>query len=125
MKKKRIILGALAAVLVVGPAMAHHSAAMFDAKKSVTLVGTIKEFQFTNPHSWVQIIVPDANGKQVEWSIEWGGVSGLYKQGIRKTSLKPGDQVTIIGHPLQNGNPSASMSSITDAKGMPIGQSQR
>jgi hypothetical protein len=98
---------------------------MFDAGKSVTLVGTIKEFQFTNPHSWVQVLVPDASGKPVEWSIEWGGVSALYRQGIRKASLKPGDRVTIIGHPLRNGNFSASMTSVTGADGMPIGQTPR
>jgi len=125
MKTKSIILASLAVMVAAGPAMAHHSAAMFDAGKSVTLVGTIKEFQFTNPHSWVQVLVPDASGKPVEWSIEWGGVSALYRQGIRKASLKPGDRVTIIGHPLRNGNFSASMTSVTGADGMPIGQAPR
>ena len=125
MKTKSIILASLAVMVAAGPAMAHHSAAMFDAGKSVTLVGTIKEFQFTNPHSWVQVLVPDASGKPVEWSIEWGGVSALYRQGIRKASLKPGDRVTIIGQPLRNGNFSASMTSVTGADGMPIGQTPR
>ena len=122
MKTRLLILAGVAAAVAAGPAMAHHSGAMFDASKNVTLVGTIKEFQFTNPHSWVQIVVPDANGKPVEWSIEWGGVSSLYRQGIRKDSLKPGDKVTIVGHPLYNGNPSANMGSITAADGKPIGK---
>ena len=121
MKTKLLILAGLGVALAAGPASAHHSGAMFDSTKTVTLAGTIKEFQFTNPHSWVQIMVPDATGKPVEWSIEWGGVSGLYKQGIRASSLKPGDKVTIVGSPLRNGNPGANMRSITGADGKPIG----
>ena len=113
--------GALAATVAVAPISAHHSGAMVDSNKEVTLVGTVKEFQFTNPHSWIQLNVPDASGKVTEWSIEWGGVSGLYKQGVRAQSLKPGDKVTIVAHPLKNGNSGATVRSVTDAEGKPVG----
>jgi hypothetical protein len=121
MKAKLLILAGTLAALTASSAMAHHSGAMFDSTKDVTLQGTIKEFQWTNPHSWIQLNVPDAAGKPVEWSIEWGGVSGLYKQGVRASSLKPGDKVTIVGHPLKNGAAGATVKSITGADGKPVG----
>jgi hypothetical protein len=121
MKTKLAILVAAATALAAGSAWAHHSAAMFDSSKQVTLGGTVKEFQFTNPHSWIQIYVPDAAGKPVEWSVEWGGVSGLYKQGVRASSIKPGDKLTIVGHPLRNGNPGATVMSVANAAGHPVG----
>jgi hypothetical protein len=125
MKTKILVTAGAACVLAVsvaGPALAHHSAAMFDSSKQVTLVGTVKQFQWTNPHSWIQLYVPDATGKPVEWSLEWQGVSGLYKQGVRASSLKPGDKVTIVGSPLRNGNPGANVRSIIGPDGQPIGR---
>jgi hypothetical protein len=120
-KTKLLTLAGAGLALVAAPAFAHHSGAMFDANKEVTLQGTVKEFQFTNPHSWVQLNVADASGKVTEWSIEWGGVSGLYKQGVRPSSLKPGDKITIVAHPLKNGNPGGEARSITGADGKPVG----
>jgi hypothetical protein len=64
---------AIAASLAIGvPLSAHHSNAGFSTDKMIELTGTIKEFQFTNPHTWIQVIVEDAKGAKVEWSIEWG-----------------------------------------------------
>jgi hypothetical protein len=117
MKTKLVILAGVAAALSTGPASAHHSAAMFDAQKEVTLVGTVKEFQFTNPHSWIQLNVADATGKTVEWSLETGGVSSLYKRGVRASSLKPGDKITVVAHPLKNGNAGGNVRSVTTAEG--------
>ena len=124
MKTKLLVMAGVAAALVAAPAFAHHSGAMFDSNKEITLQGTIKEFQWTNPHSWIQVNVADPAGKVTEWSIEWGGVSGLYQQGVRATSLKPGDKVTMVVHPLKNGNPGATVKSITGADGKPIGGRQ-
>jgi hypothetical protein len=120
MKMKIVVLAAAGAALAASPALAHHSAAMFDAAKQVTLVGTVKEFQFTNPHSWIQLNVPDATGKMVEWSLETGGVSSLYKRGVRASSLKPGDKVTVVAHPLKNGNPGANVRAVTTAEGKQV-----
>jgi hypothetical protein len=124
MKTKLLALAGAAAVMAAGPAFAHHSGAMFDANKEVTLQGTVKDFQWTNPHSWIQLNVPAVDGKVTEWSIEWGGVSGLYKQGVRKTSLKPGDKVTVVVNPLKNGNAGGMARKITDADGKQIGGRQ-
>ncbi len=76
---------------------------MFDNEKEMTLEGTIKEFQWTNPHTWTQVLVKDASGKEVEWSIEGGSPNSLSRAGWKRTSIKPGDQATLVIHPLKNG----------------------
>ena len=120
-RKAALVAGAL--VLGASPALAHHSAAMFDATKEVTLQGTVKEFQWTNPHTWVQLNVADGSGKVVEWSIEGGGPSALYRRGWRATSLKPGDKITVVVNPLRNGAPGGNMRSVTMADGRKLGES--
>jgi hypothetical protein len=99
-------LGAAAAVLALaaGPALAHHSGAMFDRTKQVDLKGTIKEFQWTNPHSWIQIEAPNAQGKMEEWSVEGGSPNTLARQGWRPGTFKPGDKVTIRVGPMKDGS---------------------
>ena len=94
-------------------ASAHHSFAMFDNSKSVTLEGTIKEFQWSNPHIWVQVLVKDLDGNEVEWSVEGGSPNGLARQGWKRNSLKPGDRTSIVIHPLKDGNPGGSLQAIT------------
>lgn len=109
-KNLMALMGVAVASLTAAPAMAHHSFAMFDNQKSVTLEGTVKGFQWTNPHSWVQFVVKDpATGKDVEWSIEGGSPSGLARQGWKRTSLKPGDRAEIIIHPLKDGSNGGSL----------------
>jgi len=78
--------GVLFALCTV-PGAAHHSAAMFDSQKSLTLLGTIKEFQWVNPHCWIQLLVPEQNGT-VEWSIEMGSPSQIYGSGWRPSTLQ-------------------------------------
>ena len=111
--KTLIAAGVAAGCLSAAPAMAHHSFAMFDNTKSVTLEGTVKEFQWTNPHSWVQLMVKDASGKEVEWSVEGGSPNGLARQGWKRTSLKPGDKASIVIHPLKDGTTGGSLVSAT------------
>jgi hypothetical protein len=120
MKAKLTILAAAGAVLAAAPAQAHHSGAMFDSTKQVTLEGTVKQFQFTNPHSWIQLNVPESGGKVTEWSLETGGVSGLYKRGIRASTLKPGDKITVVVNPLKNGNAGGAVRTVTGADGKVI-----
>jgi Family of unknown function (DUF6152) len=86
------------------PASAHHSFAMFDAEKSVTLEGTIKEFQWTNPHSWIFLTVSNAQGKSEQWAIELGGPAALARQGWVATTLTPGMKVKTMIHPLRDGS---------------------
>jgi hypothetical protein len=84
-----------------GSAAAHHSFAMFDMQKEVTLQGAVKEFQWTNPHAWIQLMVKDADGKEVEWAIECQAVSGMQRVGWTRRTLKVGDLISVGIHPLK------------------------
>lgn len=113
---RRISVGAwmgLVALLTAGTAAAHHSAAMFDRDKQVSLTGTIVQFEWTNPHSWIQIDVPNDSGGTDRWSVECNSPNNLVRQGWKSTSLKPGDKVTIVIHPLRNGDKGGSFLSVT------------
>lgn len=91
-------------------ALAHHSFAMFDRDKRVKLSGTVKEFQFTNPHVWVQVVVADPKtGKQVEWGIESLSVSNLKRTGWNRNSLKAGDKVVMTINPMISGKPGGAL----------------
>lgn len=90
------------------PAVAHHSFAMFDSTHEIWVEGTIKEFQWTNPHTWIQVTVTGADGKPVEWSLEGGSPSILSRNGWKRTALQPGDKVRILLYPLKTGEPGGS-----------------
>jgi hypothetical protein len=92
-------------VLVFTPslALAHHSSAIFDVTKSVTLAGTVKAYQWSNPHCWIQVLVP-SRGTVAEWSVEMGSPSQLYRRGWRPGTLKFGDKVTVVIHPIKDGS---------------------
>ncbi len=84
---------------------AHHSqAAQYDTSKQVRIEGTLVQFQFRNPHTFIQIEAPDETGKLVRWSIEWGGVGQLNGQGVTRTTLKYGDPVIITANPSRTPN---------------------
>ncbi len=104
-------------LLIPAPASAHHSAAMFDHDKKVSLTGTIVQFGWTNPHSWISIDVPNENGGTDRWSVECNSPNNLARQGWKSTSLKPGDKVTVVIHPLRNGDKGGSFLSVTFADG--------
>ena len=105
-----------ACAMVMSPCLAHHSAAMFDATRSVTLAGTVQGFQWSNPHCWIEILVP-STGAAVEWSVEMGSPSQLYRLGWRPGTLKSGDKVTIVVHPTRDGTHGGEFVSGTDASG--------
>ena len=114
---------ATAAVLVgfSGSVTAHHSFAMFDQTQEKTLVGTIKEVQWTNPHIWVQVMVKNASsGQLVEWSIEGASPNALSRQGWKRSSLKAGDAVEVVIHPLKNGDNGGSLIRVS-VDGKPVG----
>ncbi len=89
-------------------AVAHHSGAMFDPKKDVTLTGTVKTFQYTNPHSWLLVDVKGKDGKVTTWGFEAEGPSTLLRAGIRKSDLPAGTEIEIVGHPMRDGRPAAT-----------------
>ena len=117
---KRLVAVSIAALSAAGlaaPALAHHSGSMFDPTKTVTIEGTVKEFQYTNPHSWLEVVVMGADGKATEWGFESEGPSTLLRAGIKAKSFMPGDKVTVQGHPMKDGRTAGSLMSVTKADG--------
>ena len=92
-----------AGVLEAQPASAHHSFAMFDRTKTAEVAGTIKAFQWTNPHVWIQVMAPDASGKTVEWGFECNAPRSLTQAGWSRHTFKEGDKVTVVYNPLRAG----------------------
>jgi Family of unknown function (DUF6152) len=104
MNLKVVGLTAIAAATFTAPALAHHSFAMFDAQETVTLQGTVKEFEWVNPHSWLRFMVNDEKtGKLVQWAIELSSPGRLVTMGMRADSVKAGDAVSVTFHPMKDG----------------------
>ena len=106
-------LAAVAVLALAVPASAHHSFAMFDADKTVKIEGTVKEFQWTNPHSWILLNVANAQGGQDQWAIEMGAPGGLARQGWVPKTLTPGMKVTAVIHPLKDGTHGGQFMAVT------------
>jgi hypothetical protein len=120
LKTRRQLLGGVIALCLTLPVAAHHSGAMFNDNESVTLTGTVKAFQWTNPHCWIQVLVPDKNG-DVEWSVEMGAPVELFRGGWRPATLKAGDRITVVIHPLRDSTTKGGLYvSATRADGNPI-----
>jgi hypothetical protein len=116
------VLAALALLLPAVGASAHHSDAMFDRDQVRELSGTVKEFQFTNPHTWVQLNVEDDGGKTVEWSLEWGSPNQLGRQGIRPSTFAAGTEVTIRTNPMRDGTPGGAFIGARFSDGTTVGR---
>jgi hypothetical protein len=116
----RLACGMALACLAQG-AGAHHSFASYDRAKNLTLMGTVKDFQWTNPHAWIQVLVPDGQGKTVEWGVECGSPNMMARTGWKKTTLAPGAPVTVVVNPLLDGRPNGSLVAITLADGTKLG----
>jgi hypothetical protein len=109
------------AIVYSGGVNAHHSSAMFDSSKTLKLEGTVRELQWTNPHSFIQVLVP-TSGKTVEWSVEMASPAQLYRSGWRPSTLKPGQKITLTIHPVRDAKvPAGLLVTVTDADGKPIG----
>ena len=114
MKFKTLGLMSLVVAMSAGPASAHHSFAMFDGQKMITLEGTIKEFLWTYPHAWIVMMVPGAEGGPAkQWSLELPGPAGLANKGWLPKSLTPGMKVVAVAHPLKNGEAGGAGVEIT------------
>jgi hypothetical protein len=111
--------GALAATcaalgaVVWGTALAHHSFSMFDMKATKTITGTVKQFEWTNPHTWLWIYVANEKGDMEQWGIEGMSPNFLGRRGWSKNTLKPGDKVTLDIHPLRNGEHGGTFLNVT------------
>lgn len=110
----RAILGFVSASLLLGasPATAHHSFALFDVTKSVTLEGTVKQFEWTNPHSWIHLVVLGANNQAEEWLVELPASAMLAREGWNKNYLKTGERISVRINPLKNGMKGGSLQSF-------------
>lgn len=106
---------------VASAAWGHHSFAMFDLEKQVTVEGTVKEFQWTNPHCWLQVMVPDGKGGTQEWSFEMGAMGMLARTGWKSSTVKPNDKVTVLMNPLKSGAPSGRLLKVTLPDGRVMG----
>jgi hypothetical protein len=115
--KRLLAVLALLAAAVGPPALAHHSFAVFDRTRQLSVSGVVKDFQWTNPHSWIQLIVTDKAGSAQEWSLEGGSPSILVRNGWKRTSLAPGDRVTVLIYPLKTGEPGGSFLEVHKADG--------
>jgi hypothetical protein len=116
-----VLLALVAAIwvavrLFAGPAQAHHSFAMFDRARPIEIAGTVREFQWVNPHTWIQIDVPGTGGL-TEWSIEGRSPNVLARRGWTRNSVRPGDRVTLTIYPLLNGNPGGAIITVKFADG--------
>lgn len=96
-----------------GPVLAHHSFTMFDMTKRLTLVGTVTSFEWTNPHSYIEVDVPDEKGALKHWSIELGSPSILMQSGWKFNVIKPGEKVTLIINPMKSGQAGGFLSTVT------------
>ncbi|MEO6341403.1 MAG: DUF6152 family protein [Caulobacteraceae bacterium] len=122
MRKSVFAVAAVGVALVAAPALAHHSVAMFDMKKDVVITGVVKEFQYTNPHSWLYVVGADETGKEGEWGFEGEGPSTLLRSGIKKSSVATGEKVVVKGHPMRDGRTAAALVSITKTSGEVLSQ---
>ncbi len=101
------IAGFIAVTVVVfaAQAQAHHSFAMFDQEKTITVSGTLKEFEFTNPHCWLHVTAVDpVTNRTVDWTFEMGSTGQIAAQGWKADTVKPGDKITIMAHPMKDGS---------------------
>ncbi len=86
---------------------------MFDQSKQLVLKGTIREFQWTNPHAWIHLDVPNPDGVNDTWQVELNSPNNLKRQGWKSSSVKAGDQVTLVLNPLKDGSKGGLFVSVT------------
>jgi hypothetical protein len=116
--QKRIgSLAAAVALVIASPAWSHHSHAMFDSTKDVTVTGTVTAYVFRNPHVFLYIAIPGANGEMVNYSIEMSNIPNMIRRGIGQATFKPGDRITAKVHPLRDGRPGGNYVTIVAADG--------
>lgn len=117
MRLRSGILTGIALFALTSTATAHHSFAMFDRTKAVTIAGDVKELQIVNPHGWLNILVASDQGQETLWSFETGPPMGLRQLGWRPESLKMGDHVSVRFYPAKDGSAAGQLISVQSADG--------
>jgi hypothetical protein len=115
-----LIFAVAAALMISGPALAHHSMSMYDRSHDTTFRATIIQFDWVNPHSQIIFTVADERGNVVKWVAEGPGPNRLANHGWNKDSLKPGDEVTIVGNCNRNGSPTMRFEKVVLANGQQL-----
>ena len=120
--RKLSILGLAAAALYSGASFAHHSPIVFDRTREVTIVGVVTEFKWSSPHAWIHLDVADGKGHVDNWGVEMDPATNLARAGWKSTSVKPGDKVSIVVHPLRNDEKGGQYISVTLPDGTKLGR---
>jgi hypothetical protein len=116
-KQMFLFLVFVAVLMTSGTVSAHHGSAAYESSKSVTVKGTVTSFEFVNPHVRFYVDVKDDKGNVEHWSGEMGPPSMLTHRGWGRNSLKPGDEITVTGHPSKNGSPSMIVQKVVLSTG--------
>jgi len=119
--KTKFLLMIVAVLVLTAPAFAHHSFAMFDFSKEVTVLGEVKEFRWRNPHIHILMNVPDGKGGMEEYDIEGGTPNTQKRNGWRSDILKPGDKISVVIRPLKNGDKGGNLIRAARQDGSAIG----
>lgn len=118
MKKIALVLSAVPITLWMANSTAHHAGVMFDTESTITLTGVVREFQFTNPHSWLLLDVTNEDGSVTTWGFEAEGPTTLMRRGIRFGDFPPGTRLTITGYPMRDGTPAGEwVSAVRESDG--------
>ena len=120
MNRSLIVCG-IVLVTATASLVAHHSPVLFDRAVRKTLVGTVVEFAWTNPHASIQLDVSNEGGGTERWGVELGSPNSMVKSGWKSTTLKAGDKVTVVVNPLKSGEPGGIFVSVTLADGRQLG----
>jgi hypothetical protein len=113
MLPRKHLLALLILMVPASAAMAHHSFGGFDMQKVATVAGTVREFQWTNPHIWIQLNVVNPQGRIEEWGFETASPNVLGRRGWSKKMLQPGDKISVTYHPSRDGSHGGAVMSVT------------
>jgi len=119
--RSALLLVFATAVIGEGAAFAHHSPVVFDQARTISITGTVTEFKWGNPHSWIHLDVKDDKGEVGTWGVEMNPANNLAREGWRASTLKPGDTVTIVVHPLRNNEKGGQFLSVKLPDGTTLG----
>ena len=121
---RKIPLMLLVALMSWLPVGAHHAPAVFDQTRTIIVEGTVTEFVWSNPHSWIRLDAAGKDGTATSWSIEMNPPTYLIRGGWRSTTLKPGDKISVVANPLRSGEPSGKYVAITLPDGRVLGEQE-
>ncbi|HEY5411222.1 MAG TPA: DUF6152 family protein [Caulobacteraceae bacterium] len=124
MSARSAALGVCAAAMAgAAPALAHHSFAMFDHVHRLTVAGTVSKFDWTNPHVYIELTVPDAKGGAAHYTIECASPNVLTRVGWKFNTIKVGDKISTLINPLKNGQPGGMLETLTTPDGQTLSDS--